>query len=281
MRRARDWRLLCVAGWVAALVAGESGSVAAAGDADSCMTPIADAETDNGIPTGLLKAIGFAESGRVANGQKVAWPWTVNAQGQGHYFETKEAAIAFVTELRQQGVEVIDVGCMQVNLYHHPQAFDSLEAAFDPADNVAYAAEFLSALQAETGDWGLATQYYHSRTPELGIAYGQRVAGVGGVNGKRLRGIQVTLNAYGRVISSAGPVKHLSDEERAALAAELPELLANAQALIEKSRAMRQSMSAGIATSEQIAAVPTVALAAEDSVSVVDESAPIGRGKSD
>jgi hypothetical protein len=34
------------------------------------------------------------------------------------------------------GIEVIDVGCMQVDLYYHPDAF-ALDAAFDPATSVA------------------------------------------------------------------------------------------------------------------------------------------------
>ena len=32
-----------------------------------------------------------------------------------------------------RGVRLMDVGCMQVNLQMHPDAFPSLDAAFDPA----------------------------------------------------------------------------------------------------------------------------------------------------
>jgi hypothetical protein len=72
-------------------------------------------------------------------------------------------------------VRSIDIGCMQVNLLHHPQAFASLEAGFDPTKNVAYAVRFLRELHARTGDWNQAVAMYHSATPERGLIYQQRV----------------------------------------------------------------------------------------------------------
>jgi hypothetical protein len=194
-------------------------------EAAACLGLIKSAEKSQAIPQGLLKAIGFTESGRVtADGQRVPWPWTVNAEGQGYYFETKKDAIAFVQNLQARGVSVIDVGCMQVNLYYHPQAFASLDSAFDPATNVAYAAKFLNKLKAETDDWGIATQYYHSRNPSLGQAYAGRV----------------TLNGSGKLISNIGPVKPLSPEEKAALGDEVPDHMAAADELIARARAARQ-----------------------------------------
>jgi hypothetical protein len=62
-----------------------------------------------------------------------------------------------------------------VNLLHHPQAFPSLDAAFDPVANAGYAARFLGALHAATGSWPLAAAAYHSRTPERGYAYARKV----------------------------------------------------------------------------------------------------------
>ena len=58
------------------------------------------------MPAGLLHAIGKVESGRpdAAAGGATAWPWTINAEGQGRYFDTKEAAIAAVEALRARGV---------------------------------------------------------------------------------------------------------------------------------------------------------------------------------
>ena len=67
------------------------------------------------------------------------------------FFPTREAAIAEVRQLRADGMRLIDVGCMQINLHHHPNAFASLEEAFDPLSNARYAAQFLTELRSATG----------------------------------------------------------------------------------------------------------------------------------
>ena len=145
-----------------------------------CPAAIGAAERSHGLPPALLGAIGTVESGRrdPASGKLVPWPWTVNAEGQGQFHRTKAEAISAVERLRAAGVRSIDVGCMQVNLLHHPGAFDSLEQAFDPHANAGYAARFLAGLHRETADWMQAAAAYHSRTPELGGRYRQRVAAV-------------------------------------------------------------------------------------------------------
>ncbi|MEI6161260.1 MAG: transglycosylase SLT domain-containing protein [Roseococcus sp.] len=142
-----------------------------------CRAAIARAEQDAQIPAGLLQAIGRVESGRrnPETGTSGPWPWTINAEGRGHFFPDKAAAIAAVRELQGRGVRVIDVGCIQVNLHHHPRAFASLEEAFDPVSNARYAAQFLTQLQAARNDWITAAGHYHSHTPELAQAYRARV----------------------------------------------------------------------------------------------------------
>ena len=74
-----------------------------------------------------------------------------------------------------RGVRSIDVGCLQVNLMHHPHAFASLKQAFDPKANVDYAARFLRDLFDQTGSWPQAAARYHSATPALGAAYRRKV----------------------------------------------------------------------------------------------------------
>lgn len=63
--------------------------------------------------------------------------------GKGRYFATKEEAVRAVKKLQAQGVKSIDVGCMQINLAYHGDAFDSIEDALDPETNVTYGAKFL------------------------------------------------------------------------------------------------------------------------------------------
>jgi hypothetical protein len=151
--------------------------LAAAGTASDRCGAIADRiERAEDIPPGLLQALALAESGRrdPAQGQ-LAWPWAVRAGAEGFYPPSKEAALATVEALRAAGRSNIDVGCMQINLAYHGDAFGSLEDAFEPAHNVAYGARFLKQLQQETGSWAKATGRYHSAERERGQAYRARV----------------------------------------------------------------------------------------------------------
>lgn len=143
-----------------------------------CRVAITAAEQQHGIAPGLLGAIGRVESGRadLRGGGVTPWPWTINAEGQGRYFDNKIEAIAAVQALQARGITVIDVGCMQVNLHHHPAAFASLDEAFDPVANARYAALFLKRLYGVAGaDWERAAGHYHSVTPERAEGYRAKV----------------------------------------------------------------------------------------------------------
>jgi hypothetical protein len=157
-----------------------TGPVSTATPAEACGAAIALAEQTHAIPARLLAAIARVESGRYdpATHRTSPWPWTINAEGEPGVFATRAQALAAVRAKQAEGVESIDVGCLQVNLKHHPRAFASLEQAFDPVANAQYAARFLAQLHAETGDWTAATARYHSATPERGAAYQRKVAAV-------------------------------------------------------------------------------------------------------
>jgi hypothetical protein len=141
--------------------------------ASLCETAVTTAEYVNRLPPRLLGAISLTETGRIDadSGRIRPWPWTLNAEGEGHYFETPQQAIAAVQKLQARGVRSIDVGCLQINLMYHPNAFASLEEAFDPRGNANYAARFLNALYADGKDWTHAIGAYHSETRALGDAY--------------------------------------------------------------------------------------------------------------
>lgn len=132
-------------------------------------------EKTHGIPDKLLTAISLTESGRSTVKGLISWPWTLNAEGKGYYFATKAEAILAVQRLQAKGTKSIDVGCMQINLHHHPQAFSSLEEAFDPASNVAYGANFLKILQKSHKNWAKAVAHYHSATPSVHLIYQNKV----------------------------------------------------------------------------------------------------------
>lgn len=162
------------------------------------------------IPLHLLAAIASAESGRWHQGlnMPLPWPWTINAAGKSYYLPSKAEAIAKARTLQAKGVKSMDVGCMQVNLKHHANAFRDLNEAFDPKRNVAYAAEFLRNNYDELGDWVKATAAYHSRTPKLGGSYLKRIEVTWNRIVERVRAAyerRGTLSAYAQ---PENPLKH-------------------------------------------------------------------------
>jgi hypothetical protein len=154
-----------------------SGPVHAAPSEWACAEAARTAEQTQQVPQQFLEAMGRVESGQYVPGHTalVAWPWTVNAEGRGYFYNTKQEAIQAVRDMQQRGVESIDVGCLQINLRQHPDAFSSLEHAFDPVENTVWAAHFLKTLYARTGSWPHAAAAYHSFTPDIGAVYQQKV----------------------------------------------------------------------------------------------------------
>ncbi|MFY0682378.1 MAG: lytic transglycosylase domain-containing protein [Thalassovita sp.] len=130
----------------------------------------------NGLPPALLPAISRVETGLKQGDKGVrGWPWTLNVQGKGYYFKTREEALAKLRSVVQSGVTNVDVGCMQINYRWHHENFASLEDMMEPQANTQYAAEFLTRLARRHGTWEAATRYYHSSDSDRGEAYLGRV----------------------------------------------------------------------------------------------------------
>ena len=147
-----------------------------------CTDAIARAQRQHHLPPGLLDTMAKVESGRPITtlADLRPWPWVVDADGQGIFFESKQAAVVWTKLALARGVPFIDAGCLQVDLQIHPHAFASLAQAFDPAANADYAARYLTELRDEAdGNWYAAVGLYHSHTPELAADYRQAVADMG------------------------------------------------------------------------------------------------------
>ncbi|WP_376875627.1 transglycosylase SLT domain-containing protein [Albirhodobacter sp. R86504] len=133
--------------------------------AETCETAAVIASQQSGVPVSVLKAISLNETGRKLNGEFRPWAWTVNMEGAGHWFETRDEARAYVFKEFKRGARSFDVGCFQINYKWHHTAFSSIDEMFEPAANARYAAKFLTELYAEFGDWRKAAGAFHSRTP--------------------------------------------------------------------------------------------------------------------
>lgn len=155
---------------------GTSRANAHSAEAGLCTEAMAQAERSLHIPDGFLSAMGRVESGRTeSDGTVSAWPWTINAGGIGYHYNSRAEAVAAVQSFRQQGIMSIDVGCMQVNLQQHPEAFPSVDQAFDPVRNAMYAGSFLVQMYEKMGSWPRAAAAYHSQTPGIGTPYQWKV----------------------------------------------------------------------------------------------------------
>ncbi len=152
---------------------------ASADDWDVCRNAASRMEEQHKMPKGMMTSIALVESGRRSpTGEVKSWPWTINAEGRAYYFASRNDAVDAVRRLMAEGARTIDIGCMQVNLRFHPRAFTSVEEAFDPMSNVAYAAYFLRDLETRSESWDQAIGRYHSFSPALNARYSARVQAV-------------------------------------------------------------------------------------------------------
>ncbi|MCC0062955.1 MAG: transglycosylase SLT domain-containing protein [Defluviimonas sp.] len=138
---------------------------------DAAATRAAERE---GVPLTVLQAITRSETGRSRGGKLQPWPWTVNMEGAGHWFDSENLARDFAYRSHDRGARSFDVGCFQINYKWHGKAFSSIDEMFDPVANAVYAARFLKELHAETGSWEAAAGAYHSRTKEHADRYAAR-----------------------------------------------------------------------------------------------------------
>lgn len=142
--------------------------------ATQCDAAAIRAAQETGVPLDVLRTITRIETGRTRAKQFQPWPWTVNMQGHGIWFDTEAQAQVYVFRHFKQGARSFDIGCFQINYKWHGHAFTSIEDMFDPLVNARYAASFLRKLYREHGDWNKAVGAYHSRTHKHAKRYLKR-----------------------------------------------------------------------------------------------------------
>lgn len=130
-----------------------------------CEHAAVQAARASGVPVSVLKAISLTETGRKSAGRFRPWPWTVNMEGKGFWFDSHAEALTFAQTEFARGARSFDVGCFQINYKWHHEAFTSIEQMFDPLANALYAAEFLTSLYQQRGSWPAAAGAYHSLNP--------------------------------------------------------------------------------------------------------------------
>ncbi|MEM7670074.1 MAG: lytic transglycosylase domain-containing protein [Pseudomonadota bacterium] len=170
MELRRAW----VSAGLAAVLAGQAAFGAAPADpvtASICDVTAERAARAHGVPVPIMRALTRTETGRAQGGELRPWPWTINLEGDGFWFETRQQALDFALRHHGRGARSFDVGCFQINFRWHGEAFESISMMFDQTQNADYAARFLQSLKQEGGTWDDAVGKYHSRTPEFATRY--------------------------------------------------------------------------------------------------------------
>lgn len=142
----------------AALIALASICEARAGDGTICEGQMHKTAAAEGVPLGVLYAVGLTETGVKGS----LHPYALNITGRAVITRSKAEALAEFARARKKGHRLIDLGCMQVNHHYHGSAFRSPADMLDPAQNVTYAARFLKRLRAQEGSWTMAVARYHA-----------------------------------------------------------------------------------------------------------------------
>lgn len=171
----RRIHMLRVTGFLSLLLAF---STAIQAQSNVCDLAARIAASESGVPPSVLLSITRTETGRNVEGRLEPWPWAVNMEGHGRWFDSKDAALAYVFKAYKRGARSFDIGCFQINYRWHGANFQSIEDMFDPQKNANYAAAFLNRLYQESRSWNIAAGHYHSRSPKLAERYRKRFQGI-------------------------------------------------------------------------------------------------------
>lgn len=128
------------------------------GPPNICERELARASKKYNVPLQILYAVGLTESGYAGFLQ----PYTLYIEGKDYISNTLQDALKLFKAANARGVQLIDIGCMQVNYYWHKEEFNSLEEMFNPRLNVEQAARFLQELRQRHGSWTMALARYNA-----------------------------------------------------------------------------------------------------------------------
>ncbi len=143
---------------LAAFAAAFISEAQAASDLRVCEQQMIPAAQEQGVPLGVLYAVGMTETGKKGS----LHPYALNVEGKTIFTKSAAAAMVAFTKARKSGAKLIDLGCMQINHHYHGDKFASPAAMLDPRTNVVYAAKFLRRLRAREGSWTMAVARYHA-----------------------------------------------------------------------------------------------------------------------
>lgn len=121
-------------------------------------------EECSGVPSWVVKKVITHESKTFFNGKAQPWPWTLNIDGVGHYFEDYVSALV-AARVALDSSDNIDIGIAQISWKYHAHRFDDkLANALDPRRNIYAACRILREGKSNKNrviTWEDAIAYYH------------------------------------------------------------------------------------------------------------------------
>ena len=125
----------------------------------------------------ILYAIAMQESGRFdrETGLLKPWPWALNVDGQGYYFDDMAEVWDALSNFLQDDPKHIGIGLVQVTWPFNGDLLWEPYTALDPGTNLTLGAHILRECYDRLGDWWRAVGCYHSPTPKNAVAYRQKI----------------------------------------------------------------------------------------------------------
>lgn len=151
------WRItgVCITGWVLGT---------AVAHAQSIPTGYQRVAMEYEVPPALLYAMALTESGQSAltDGQYRPWPWTLNVNGKGDYYPSRQSAWTALQRVLVDERTSVDIGLMQINWRYHQTALGSSWQALDPYHNLRVAADLLRDCFNKHSHWLKSVGCYHA-----------------------------------------------------------------------------------------------------------------------
>lgn len=131
--------------------------------------------TEEGVPPAILYVVSLAESrAKLRSGKSQPWPWTLNIEGKGYRFLTRdEGHQALLVAISKK--QTVDVGLGQVNWQWHRGRLGDPWQAFEPYFNLRLAATILREQSAQCGTWWCAAGRYHAHNNKERAARYERI----------------------------------------------------------------------------------------------------------
>lgn len=127
-----------------------------------------------------LYAIALVESRRVwTDGQVRPWLYTLMIQGEKNasvFMPDKKSAETLLELLLNNGINNVDVCCMQINLATHMHRVDDPTKLFEMKNCIEVGADILAEALKSTNDRELALgRYHHWKYEKISRAYGKKI----------------------------------------------------------------------------------------------------------